>query len=244
MTTMSRVFFLCSSLVLSVIAIHKPSYIVPCHKTPDFNECAVKNAKIAIPHLLEGDRRLSVPPMNPLKLELLDLQGATNFNLSMKNIEIYGLDGLEVLKFVANFDNMSAVSVSTVPRLLILGEYTITGNLLLFSLNGHGPLNITLLNGIYEYNFDWTLEKRDGEEYAKLINTSFDYKLKDVSFDLPNIISGDKILSKAVNKILNENWEIVNEDLRESLTKSLLAIYNDIFGKIFPKIPYKELFLD
>lgn len=52
------------------------------------------------------------------------------------------------------------------------------------------------------------------------------------------------LLGKEMNKILNENWRSVNEDLKAPFLETLLVFHNDIAVKIFSQIPYDELFLD
>lgn len=52
------------------------------------------------------------------------------------------------------------------------------------------------------------------------------------------------ILGEQVNKILNLNWEIVNEDIKPSICDTLLFIHNEMFKKIFTQVPFRELFLD
>ncbi|XP_074041048.1 protein takeout-like [Leptinotarsa decemlineata] len=240
---MVRVLLICFTLVLAVTALHRPKYLEPCSKTHNFTACALDHAKKAIPHLLNGDKHLKIPPMNPLRISLVDLQGGKNFHLLAKNIKVFGLDKVEVLDIDVDFDKMEAHTLSTVPRLEILSDYEMTGHLMIFPINGHGPANITLLNGLYQYNFRWEREYRNGEEYAKLANSSYDYKLRDVHYDFKNLFDGNEILSNEINKVLNDNWELVNEDLKQSILETLLVIHNDIFRKIYLKVPFRELFL-
>lgn len=41
---------------------------------------------------LSGDRKYKIPNLNPLKLELIQLKGINNFELSLRNVEVHGLD--------------------------------------------------------------------------------------------------------------------------------------------------------
>lgn len=58
------------------------------------------------------------------------------------------------------------------------------------------------------------------------------------------VITSNIFLGEQMNKILNENWKEVNEDLKAPFLETLLLYHNDISIKIFSQIPYDELFLE
>ncbi|CAH1111073.1 unnamed protein product [Psylliodes chrysocephalus] len=224
--------------------IHRPSYLVPCSKRGNFSECAMKHAVAAIPFMLKGDRRLGLPTFTPLKISKIEVKGTNGFRVLLKDLNVYGLENVKPLNIKVDFENRRAQVLSTVPKLVVLGDYEVGGNIMIFALNGHGPVNLTFTNGIYEYGFEWKTEIRDGLEYGQITNSNFDYNLKSVKYNFDNIINNDKALSEQVNKILNLNWEIVNEDIKPSICDTLLFIHNEMFKKIFTQVPFRELFLD
>nr|CAD7571773.1 unnamed protein product [Timema californicum] len=45
------------------------SYIIPCARDdPQLNACALKNARKALPHFINGDKKYNVPPLEPFKI--------------------------------------------------------------------------------------------------------------------------------------------------------------------------------
>lgn len=46
-----------------------------------------------------------------------------------------------------------------------------------------------------------------------------------------------------MNSILNDNWELLLEELKPSMVKSIGRIVVDRVNKVFQKVPYAELFL-
>ncbi|CAG9859276.1 unnamed protein product [Phyllotreta striolata] len=236
--------FLVILLIGAATAVDLPSYIKPCSKTGNFSECALKHAKEAIPHMLKGDKKLQLPSFTPLMISAIDIKGANNFNVHLGNLKVYGLEFTEPVNISVDFAHRTAKVISTVPRLVVLGNYTINGKILIFTLNGHGAVNITLSKGTYEYGFHWTTEQRNGVEYGKIIGSNFDYAIEGVEYHFENVINKEKAISEQVNKILNKNWKIVNNDLKPSISETLLIIHNELFSKVFTQVPYKQLFLE
>ncbi|CAH1175609.1 unnamed protein product [Phaedon cochleariae] len=190
------------------------------------------------------DRRLGLARMNPLELTLVELNGADDFHLAIKNIKVYGLETVEVAKFDVNFERQKAHVISRASPVVILGDYKMNGHLMIFPLNGHGLVNITLVEGLYDYELEWTMENRNGAEYAKIIKSSYDYQLGNMIYNFTNLMNGDERLSLELNKVLNDNWRVVNEELKNSIQKTLLTIHDNLFSMIFSHIPFRELFLD
>ncbi|CAG9840035.1 unnamed protein product [Diabrotica balteata] len=219
-------------------------YLKPCHKKHNFSACAMESAKYAIPFLLAGDRNLGLPSFSPMEIPLIEVRGSGDFKVTLKNIKVYGLENVKPLVIDVDFEKRKAHVLSTIPTLIITAEYKVEGHILIFALNGDGPANLTLSDGIYTYDFEWTLEKRHGEQHAKIVKSNFDYKLKHVKYYFKDVIKGDRLLSDRINQVLNENWEVVDEDLRDSVRQTLLIIHDDLFAKVFTRIPIRFLFLD
>ncbi|XP_057657368.1 protein takeout-like [Diorhabda carinulata] len=230
---------------ISEALVHKPSYLHSCSRSSkNFSACAIESAKFAIPHLLNGDKKLKLPKFAPMDIPLIEVHGSNNFSVKLTNLKVYGLEHVKPLRVDVNFEKRKAHLLSTVPLLFVTGQYEMTGRILVFNLNGHGIAKLTMTEGVYSYDVEWESEQRHGEEYAKLFKSDFDYTLKKVSYNFENVFNGNERMSTIINKALNDNWEIVNEDLKDSVKAAMLAIHNDLFQRFFSRIPIKELFLD
>ncbi|XP_018570149.1 protein takeout-like [Anoplophora glabripennis] len=215
---------------------------MPCSRSNNFNECAIKSGQYAIPFLLNGDRQLKIPSLNPVKIEFVELT-TSNLNLKLRNVEVYGLDKLKILNVTVDFDKRKVRTITAIDRSTILAQYEMKGRIIL-PLTGHGPANITLYNGVYQYEAEWEFTTRNRNRYLKIIDSKYDYTSDKITYDFKNLFNGDKVWSTEMNRILNENWMQVNEDLKTPFLETLLAFQNDISTKIFSQIPYDELFLD
>ncbi|XP_056639737.1 protein takeout-like [Diorhabda sublineata] len=190
------------------------------------------------------DKKLKLPKFAPMDIPLIEVHGSNNFSVKLTNLKVYGLEHVKPLRVDVNFEKKKAHLLSTVPMLFVTGQYEMAGRILVFNLNGHGIAKLTMTEGVYSYDLEWESEQRHGEEYAKLVKSDFDYTLKKVTYDFENVFNGNERMSTIINKALNDNWEIVNEDLKDSVKAAMLAIHNDLFQRFFSRIPIKELFLD
>uniref|UniRef100_A0A6P7G001 Uncharacterized protein LOC114332813 isoform X2 n=1 Tax=Diabrotica virgifera virgifera TaxID=50390 RepID=A0A6P7G001_DIAVI len=195
MFTVFLALFVFSQSASFIEAVHIPPYLKPCHKSYNFSACAMENANYAIPFLLKGDRKLGLPPFSPMEIPLIEIKGSGDFKVSLINIKVYGLENVKPLVIDVDFEKRKAHVLSTIPTLIIIGEYKIEGHILIFSLNGAGPANLTLTDGLYTYDFEWILVKRHGVDHAKIVKSNFDYKLKHIKYYFKDIIKGDSALS-------------------------------------------------
>lgn len=70
------------------------SYIKLCKQND--RACYIQHGNDALPHLINGDKDLNLPELNPLKLERIEAN-AGDLRLNFKNIDVYGLDTLKLL---------------------------------------------------------------------------------------------------------------------------------------------------
>lgn len=55
---------------------------------------------------------------------------------------------------------------------------------------------LILVGGDYTFEFDWDLEERDGEQFAKITDHKFDYNVERAYYKLDNLFNGNKYLGK------------------------------------------------
>lgn len=58
-----------------------------------------------------------------------------------------------------------------------------------------------------------------------------------------NLYNGDKLLGPATNQFINENWQDIYGELKQSILKSMALVLQDATNKAFSKVPYEDLFL-
>lgn len=55
---------------------------------------------------------------------------------------------------------------------------------------------MVIVGGDYTFEFDWDLEEKDGEQFAKITDHKFDYDVERAYYKLDNLFNGNKYLGK------------------------------------------------
>lgn len=75
-------------------------------------------------------------------------------------------------------------------------------------------------------------------------NTKLSFTTTRIYLRLDNLYNGDKLLGETTNSFLNENWNEVFPEIRQSVFDALSQIVEFYMINIFTKIPYNELFAE
>lgn len=86
--------------------------------------------------------------------------------------------------------------------------------------------------------------EKNGQIYMKPENTKLTFTTTRIYLRLDNLYNGNKILGESTNVFLNENWNEVFSEIRNSVFDALAQIVEHYMTNIFTKIPYNELFAE
>ncbi|XP_069683195.1 protein takeout-like [Periplaneta americana] len=240
-------------LILLAVTLHLahaevpqlPSYFKVCARSdPNFAECVVKNGREAIPNLVNGERSLNLPPLDPFEIKELKLsegQGRRQLNLTLRDIKLHGLKDAFLQNFSTDVNKGHAAFLLTVPQLKVLGTYNISGQILLLPIGGTGNINITLVDTKCMGRFDITMEKINGVDHGVVTETTFHMDPKRMYIHFDNLFNGDKRLGDEMNKLLNENWKEVFEDITAHIAASFIEVFTGIMNTVSRQIPYHLL---
>ncbi|KAG5861534.1 hypothetical protein JTB14_030293 [Gonioctena quinquepunctata] len=68
-----------------------------------------------------------------------------------------------------------------------------------------------------------------------------DFTLERVYFNFDNLFNGDDKLGANTNRLLNEEWKSVVNELKPAIAETVVKVASSIVNGIFDKIPYKFL---
>lgn len=83
-----------------------------------------------------------------------------------------------------------------IPKIELSGKHEIHGRILLLVLDGTGPANITLNNGLYKFSTQLQQFERKGKNYATVKTHNIVFDAEESHYQLDNIFNGNKALSK------------------------------------------------
>nr|CAH7747481.1 unnamed protein product [Callosobruchus chinensis] len=237
--------FFCVAHVINGAVARRPSYIKPCKaNAPDFDDCALANGRAALPYIVKGDRKYSIPKLNPLKLPAVSVDAGQNLNIKLTDVSAEGLEKLKLDRVKIDIKARKVYLDMHMARVELIGQYDINGKILILPIQGRGPCNITGIDTKFQYEFNYVLDKVNGEEYMRLTeDDKLEFQLSRAYFKLENLFNGDKTLGDTMNNFLNENWEEVVKEIGGAISQTIRTVARTISSGYFKKVPYRELLI-
>lgn len=228
-------------------ALKLPSYIKPCSKNEaNFDECALKNGKAAIPKLLDGDAKYRIPNLKPLEVEEIEVgegpAGGIGLQMTCKKCKFYGIETSKLEAIHFDLQKKTIHLEVTNPKIEIVGKYTAAGKVLVLPITGNGDANISLENVKLKYDVYYELIKKNGKEHMKLKNPKLEIDTSGMTFKLTNLFNGDKLLGDNMNTFLNENWREVIKEFGPAVSETLSQVITIIVNNITDLVPFDEVF--
>ncbi|KAL9888502.1 protein takeout-like [Glossina fuscipes fuscipes] len=212
------------------------------------SECIKKLFNYLVQEKKEGDSSINLLPIDPLIPEDIYItqggDGPVQLNLTFSNSQILGLSkavAKEVIGFGKDLATKHEV-IFKMPRVTLVGNYAISGKILIFPVQGEGTCNVTMVDPEFRISFKGIPEEKDGNTFMKLTNFRLHPETKRVIYQFDNLFNGDKVLGDTVNKFVNENWKEVFDELRVPFDKSFGAVFKHIIDEVFNKYPYAKYF--
>lgn len=85
--------------------------------------------------------------------------------------------------------------------------------------------------------------EKNGVQYPELRRFILNLLPGKIEFKFDNLFGGNEILGNEMNRVLNDNWRIVWEDVKRSYEEAVEIILQDISNKILEKVPFGHYFL-
>ncbi|RZC36435.1 uncharacterized protein BDFB_009197 [Asbolus verrucosus] len=208
---------------------------------PDLKKCVLEAAQDGVSQLTKPFPKLNLPSLDPIEVKemLVTSAGRTkNFAVDQhyKNCQVFGLNKGEIYKFEFDFEKRTLDAGATFPEIVMNCDYSFKGQVLLVPINGEGRSSIRLRNSNSTGLLEYEEVKRRRRTYPKFVSIKLRSKPELVSFNFENLFNGDKAMSDNANKMLNDNWQELYEDVEADYKKVveeiLLALLNNFFAKV------------
>lgn len=123
-----------------------------CKKNdPNLDKCLKTSIQSVIPELSEGYPKLRIPAIEPFELPSLEIDHgkgsskAVSIDLKLKDVKIMGLTSTVVDSLKIDVDNYKLTGkIGFSKPLVITGQYTVNGKVLVLPITGNGACNIVL----------------------------------------------------------------------------------------------------
>ncbi|KAF7279292.1 hypothetical protein GWI33_007425 [Rhynchophorus ferrugineus] len=211
----------------------------------NFDSCLTDAIQYAIDALKSDVNEYGLHNLKMIKVDSMSIEegaGVVKFQQNYKNLELTGIADATVKN--AHYDKANKVLSFTIqiPKFGQRADYIIKGNLMDMPINGNGKMWFKLDN--LEMVHEIALEEytKDDNQYFKIKSYNIQMSIKSASVHLENLFDGNKLLGDNLNKLLNEEWELLFHDQKPSMEKSYANEFKNYVQPFFDKLPANELF--
>ncbi|KAK3913673.1 Protein takeout [Frankliniella fusca] len=246
----SLLHIILAAVLVGVAAAGKlPPDIKRCSRSsPQFSSCLRDAVQDTLPKLKHGLPKLGLPPLDPLivsELRISQGDGPVGLNLVFKDLITTGLvDNDEVYTAEIDLEKLTINASFLFPRAVVTSNYTVNGKVLLLPVTGSGGCKVVLKDCACRWRMQGQrIKKKDGKEYIDVVTTEIKMTPKKMEMQFDNLFNGDPQLGKTMNRVLNDNWELVYNEIGSSFEEAYAEVVRQHTRSLFLHVPLEDLFL-
>ncbi|KAJ8723381.1 hypothetical protein PYW08_003293 [Mythimna loreyi] len=196
-----------------------------------------------------GLEEIGIPPLDPMDLRNMSTSAVDIIDVSILEGTAKGAKDCVVNRFETDIE-AEKVFMELTCDFTIKGRYKMYSNSPLIksfiggdslSGEGNGKIKIERLNVKVEFNFH--IQKKDGELYLKLSADHNKYRvdIKKVQFFADKLYIGKQESSKMVTNLLNQNWKMLMNSFGKPYMDKALDQILSFLNKFFDMVPVNKL---
>ncbi|KAJ1519210.1 hypothetical protein ONE63_009535 [Megalurothrips usitatus] len=165
-------------------------------------------------------------------------------NVTWKPASIYGLPDATLYNTKMSFEKKTMSFDVALPSLTLSGPHKVTGRILLLPITGSGPSKIVLTNATLHIAMNWPIHVgADGKEYVSVGDGEVKITRCDLlEIELQGLFNGHKVLGAEMNKILNQNWRLLHQELSPSVANRIFEEFRKVIEILLKNVPVTDLF--
>jgi hypothetical protein len=90
--------------------------------------------------------------------------------------------------------------------------------------------------------FNYEEKMKKGKTHIKIISSKVNLDPELVSYNFENLFNGDKQLGGNINRVLNDNWKEVFDDVKDGYVEVINRILVQLLNNFFSKVSLEEAF--
>ncbi|KAF5297031.1 hypothetical protein FQA39_LY12245 [Lamprigera yunnana] len=237
-----------SLCIVSIKCGKLPPDMKTCHRSDaDMGHCLKDAIQDALPKLKDGIPSIHFSPIEPFIISDLTIGAggkAVNVVQNYKNMIIHDLTKSKInsAKVKYDSDNFHGEFDIIVPYVKAEADYTVDGKVMMFPVQGNGKCSFIFKDVKLTLEMHGSKFEKKGVEYLKIQDVSVKYVPKHAEFHFDNLFNGDKELGDAMNKLINDNWHDLFEEVRGGFEEGFTHLFKHTTNAIFTKVPLDELF--
>ncbi|XP_076255830.1 circadian clock-controlled protein daywake-like [Rhynchophorus ferrugineus] len=207
--------------------------------------CLIEAMNDALHQLKTDNKEYDLKNLDTYRIPSISIKagtGAVHFEQNYRNIELSGLTDAVIKDSYFDRDTKVFSFTAVIPKLIQKADYDINGKLLTLPVTGSGSSYLQLDN--MNLKIVLTLEEyiRDGTQYYKIKSIILDMPISRLSGHFDNLFNGNKLLGDNFNRLLNDEWEVIYNDIKRPLEEAYEDQFKMYIQKFLDQVPAKELF--
>ncbi|XP_063926529.1 protein takeout-like isoform X2 [Zophobas morio] len=233
-------------IVFPHTCVKLPPNFIKCNRhEANFQECLIKAVNYDIAQMYKPHKKVRLPGVEPL--ELLSMSSNVDTNLiklteRLKNCQFHGVSKGRFRTFVFDFQRRVISANANLPFVESSCDYKLNGTILGVALKGEGPswLDFTSFNMSFYVTYDEVV--KNNKTYVKIATCKVDGKPEKLHFRIDNLFDGDEEAGRRVNEIVNENWSVLYDDIKNEYLDIPGGMLATILKGFFSRVSLEELF--
>jgi len=188
--------------------------------------------------LISGIPEIGLPPMEPLKIDLLGLENNAG-NIRIKglftNVVNTGASNFTVKEVRSDFNKFRLDLGIFIPIIKSRGRYEVNGQVLLLPIlsNGEFIAEFTDVNAIAKIYGKQVI--RNNEAFMSIEKIVVDFVMKSARFKVKD--QGHQQLNEVINQFLNQNAHELVQEMRQPASQSLGKVFKKFLDIVFSSVP-------
>ncbi|XP_065371541.1 uncharacterized protein LOC135963553 [Calliphora vicina] len=222
--------------------------IVWCKLPNDIEQCPAGDHKCIINNInhifqtkLNGDEDLGLVKLKPMDAGTLVIN--QGIELVIKDTKLEGVETVKAIKikgFGSNPEGVHEITFKS-PVLSLLGDYKGKGKILIFSLEGAGKANLTLVEPVFKLTISGKSLTKDEQVFLDVTSTVWELKnKKEFIVYYSNLFNGDKFLNEQFNALIKQESELLGAEFIPPVLEAVQKEIHKAVKSVFRKIPYNE----
>ncbi|KAL1502075.1 hypothetical protein ABEB36_007274 [Hypothenemus hampei] len=242
-----KIFLIYLAIVSINAAVKWPSAITKCKKSD--SDCMEKSIVDTLEFIKNGYREWGFQRIEPFYIEKLELiadpSKSVRLDQTYEHIYMHGMLNPVVKNFKLTDDGKNCKWEMEIhsPQTRMEADYVLSGQLLVFPINGNGKCNVTLTGMTNVHTAKCEKYESKGKSYLRLKDYKLNMNVEKCYFDFENIIPGNEKISQEVGKTINENSLEIFKDVKGGFEQLWARLHENAANQVFSKIPEDELFL-
>lgn len=243
------VFYFLAVGLSAVVGLQLPPDFSKCKRgDPKINKCLKRAIEGALKIMGKGIPEFKLESIQPITVPSMTIgegNGAVQVVQKYENCKIFNIPLGKIMDVDSIITDTQFELNTTIflKEAYLLSHYNLNGKILLLPIVGDGDCTITLKNAKVPLELIGGLIEKKGVKYVEIKSLKVHLNAEKVEFDFKNLFNGDPRLGPEMNRILNENWTEIFEDVKYAYGEAFGAIFKTIVNVIFKRVPYDDLFL-